>query len=55
MPEFMKKWIETLTDEQVNELALWIDNGAPCEVSDLIDPRPALHEQWNVRQSEVKE
>ena len=51
MPEWFKKYLESLTDEQANELGIWYDGVAPGsdEVFEaLIKPRGALHKEWNL-------
>ena len=48
MPEFLKLWLTSLTDEEANELALWFDGADMSNaVTYLVDARPNLHKDWN--------
>jgi hypothetical protein len=51
MPKWFKQYLQSLTDEQANELAKWYDGVAPGSdefIETLIDPRPALYREWNL-------
>jgi hypothetical protein len=51
MPDILESWLKSLTADQANGVAQWLDedpSAVETMIETAVDSHPSLHEEWNI-------